>query len=78
MLDDELECGSTDEKGGRGTRRVVKYSTNVNVLDLVERINSLDTVCVELMEDEGDSGTTRKFDAGKFLVVSLEDCLKIR
>lgn len=74
MLDDQLECGGTDEQGRRGTGRVVKDRTNVDILHDIEGIHSLDPVRVELVEYKANTSTARKLNARQLRALSFQDC----
>jgi hypothetical protein len=41
-------------------RRVVQDGADIAVLDLIKRINALDTVVEELVENEADTSTARQ------------------
>lgn len=73
LLDDEFKCRRSHEQSRRRTRRVVKYCADVNVLDLVERIHGLDTIGVEFVEDEADTGTSGQLHARQLLAVAVQN-----
>lgn len=73
LLDDELESSGTDEQGRRRSRRVVQDSPDVRVLNVLERIHSLNAVGVQFVEHEADTSTTRQLSARELLVVTLQD-----
>ena len=51
-----------NSKAGVDTHgRVVQNSPDISVLDLVERIDALDTIVEQLVEDEADTGSSGKF-----------------
>jgi hypothetical protein len=58
LLDNEFECGCVNEESWRRAGRVVKNGSDIDILDLIEWIHSLDTICVQFMENETDSGTS--------------------
>ena len=73
LLHNQFKSSGADEECWRGTGRVVKNGANVNVLDLIEGVESLDTVRVEFVEHKADTSTTGELNAGNLLVVSIQD-----
>lgn len=52
-----LITGNSPETYGR----VVQNGSNIAIFDLIERIDALDTIVKQLVEDETYTGTTRQF-----------------
>ena len=72
MLDDQLKGGGADKQGRRGAGRIVQDGPDVDVLDVVERIDGLDAVRIQLVEDEADASAARQLDARELLVVAFQ------
>jgi hypothetical protein len=73
LFDDQLKGSGAHKECGRGSGRVVEDRSDINVLDLIEWVNGLDSIRVKLVEDEADPSTTREFDAGQLLIAALQD-----
>jgi hypothetical protein len=73
LLDNDLESGRTNKQRWGRSRRIVQDGPDISILDLIKRIDSLDSIVEELVEYETDSSTSRKLIERKVVGVSV-DC----
>ena len=61
-----------DEQCWRTTGRVIEDRPDIDIFNLVERIDGFYTVCIQLVEYKADTSTARQFQAAEFLTVSIQ------